>query len=727
MKSKKSKDPFFEREKEKYANPVPSREFILDALKEFGCPTTQKKLETLFKIKKASESQALSYRLKAMIRDAQLMIDRRGRYCLLDRLTLICGRISGHADGFGFLIPEDGSTDLFISPKEMRSVMNGDRVLARKAGQDYRGRDIGLIHEVVERNNKTIVGKIFKEHDLYFLEPDSKHLPNAIYVPKEGINKAKPGQIALVEIIEFPTKRVQAIGRVIQVLGDPMAPGMEIDVAIHAHNLPVDWPEDVKKFISSIKKNQKKISEVALDERTDLRHLPFVTIDGEDARDFDDAVYAEPKKRSKGAWRLFVAIADVSHYVKPNTPLDDEALLRGNSVYFPGRVLPMLPEILSDDLCSLKPQVDRLCMIAEMSISADGLLDSYKFYRGVIHSRARITYTEAANALETDSNTSQDEHICQKELKNLALLYQILLAARQKRGALDFETTETRIIFDDNKKIKMICPTVRNVAHRIIEECMLMANVAAARFLIKNKIPSLFRVHSEPSEDKMRNLRDFLEEMGVSFTGAKKVTVQHYQKALELIASRPDKHLIQMVMLRSMSQAVYTEENSGHFGLGYPAYAHFTSPIRRYPDLLTHRAIGWILDQQKVSEYLYDEKKMKNFGMLCSGTERRADEATREVVAWLKCEFLQDKINEEFNGRISSVTGFGIFVELDEIYVEGLVHVTGLNNDYYRFDASKHSLIGERTSTIYRLGDRVRIRVSRVSLDERKIDFDLVL
>ncbi len=722
-----SKDPFLEREKEKYTHPAPSREFILDTLEKLGCPVSQKKLITLFKITNTQTVQALSYRLKAMIRDAQLMLDRRGRYCLLERLTVVCGRIVGHPDGFGFLIPEDGTEDLFIPPQEMRCVMHGDRVLARKAGKDYRGRETGIIHEVVERYNQTVVGKVFREHDLYFLEPDSKRLPNAVYLPKEmlpkEIIKASPEKLAekivLVEIIDFPTKRVQAIGRVIQVLGKVMAPGMEIDVAIHAHNLPDSWSDETTAMVKKLPK-EVRVDKNLLKNRQDLRHLPFVTIDGEDAKDFDDAVYAEPVKRSRGSWRLYVAIADVSHYVKADTSLDQDAYRRGNSVYFPGRVIPMLPKILSDELCSLKPKVDRLCMVCEMVISDQGVLKKYEFYRAVIHSKARITYTEAANDLRQE----QGEYY--SFLQNLYSVYKILLSARKERGALDFETTETRIIFDENKKIERICPSERNEAHRLIEECMLMANVATARFLKKNKIPALFRVHSEPSPDKMKNLKEFLQEMGVAFTGAKKITTQHYCQVLERIESRPDKHLIQTVLLRSMSQAVYSEENTGHFGLAYPAYTHFTSPIRRYPDLLTHRAIGWILDQQPVAEYAYTEKLMKSLGQHCSDTERRADDAVREVVAWLKCEFLQDKLGQEFTGRISSVTGFGIFVELDEIYVEGLVHVTGLKNDYYRFDAAKHRLLGEHTRIVYRLGDRVKVRVSRVNLDERKIDLDLL-
>lgn len=753
--SNHSKDPFFEREKEKYTSPIPSREFILDILKELGCPVARKKLETLCHIITESDSKALGYRLKAMIRDAQLMLDRRGRYCLLDRLTIICGRIIGHADGFGFLVPEEGGNDWFISPAEMRGVMHGDRVLARHAGQDHRGRDMGVIHEVLERHNKTVVGTLLKEHEVYYLKPDSKHLPNAIYLPsewmkpeKETTSLPKPGSIVLVEIVDFPTKQFQAIGRITQVLGDPMAPGMEINVAIHAHQLPVEWSEDTleemahfvpdmplsqddKKKTSS-KNTMGDHSQPTWNERTDLRNLPFVTIDGEDARDFDDAVYVEPKKRSNGAWRLWVAIADVSHYVQPNTALDEDAILRGNSVYFPGRVLPMLPEILSDELCSLKPHVDRLCMVCEMSITPQGTLDRFRFYRAVIHSHARMTYTEVAALLEEDKklkthqNPTETPHPRLKELQNLFALYQILVATRHERGALDFETTETRIIFDENKKIQAICPTVRNDAHRIIEEAMLMANVAAARFLQQHKIPGLFRVHPEPSEEKMRNLRDFLEELNVPFTGAEKPTVQDLSKALKAIENRTDKHLIQTVMLRSMNQAKYSDENVGHFGLAYPYYTHFTSPIRRYADLLTHRAIGWILDHREVAEYTYTTKRIHQLGEHCSETERRADEATREVTAWLKCEFLQDKLDQEFDGHISSVTSFGIFVELDDIYVEGLVHVTSLNNDYYRYEAARHHLIGERTHTIYRLGDRIRVRVARVNLDDRKIDFDLV-
>jgi len=710
------KDPFAKREKEKYTHPVPSREYILEALQSLGCPATKRHLEKIFDIEVEEQALALAYRLRAMMRDSQIMQDRRGRYCLLDRLTLIPGKVIGHPDGFGFFRPDEGDEDWYISPKEMREAMDGDRVLARKIGKDARGRESVAIHEVVERRNKTVVGRLASEHDLYFVEPDNKRLPNAVYIPKESLGEAQVGQIVIAEIVEFPTKRLQAIGKVASILGDPMAPGMEIDVAIHAHNLPVSWPEAVLAELGSFEHGPQW--DKLLKGRTDLRALPFVTIDGEDAKDFDDAVYAEPK--AKNGWRLWVAIADVSHYVKPETALDEEAESRGNSVYFPGRVLPMLPEILSDDLCSLKPKVDRLCMVCEMNISAQGNLGVYRFYRAVIHSKARLTYTEVAEALKNK------QHTFQKELDNLAGLYQVLAEARQKRGALDFDTLETRIIFDENRKIKNIIPVSRNEAHRIIEEAMLMANVATARFVQKHKIPALFRVHGEPAEEKIKNLREFLAELGVPFTSVKKPKLQHFHQVLQAVEDRPDKHLIHTVILRSMNQAEYTDNNIGHFGLGYPAYTHFTSPIRRYPDLLVHRAIGWILDHHELSDFPYHEKMIKQLGQHCSMTERRADEATREVVAWLKCEYLRDKLGQSYSGRITSVTGFGIFVELDNIYVEGLVHVTGLKNDYYRYEAAKHRLVGERTRTMYRLGDKVNVRVVRVDLDARKIDFDLV-
>ena len=498
-----------------------------------------------------------------------------------------------------------------------------------------------------------------------------------------------------------------------------MAPGMEIEVAILAHGIPSKWPDDVTSIVSKI---PLRVDPEQLQGRTDLRHLPFVTIDGEDAKDFDDAVYCYPK--AKGGYQLYVAIADVSHYVAIGSPLDKEAARRGNSVYFPGKVVPMLPEALSNGICSLNPHVDRLCMVVEMAITDDGKINRSRFYRGVIHSQARLTYTQVSQWL-IDGHTDEKHAELLPMLQTLHTLYGILYKTRKIRGAMDFDTTETRIEFDENRKIQRIVPVIRNDAHKLIEECMLAANVATARFLEKARIPTLYRVHPAPEEDKIIGLRKFLGELGLQLGGGKKPNPKDFQTTLSAIGDRPEKHLIETVMLRSLKQAQYIEANDGHFGLAYSAYTHFTSPIRRYPDLLIHRAVGYLIDNQDVETFNYTEDDMSRLGKHCSATERRADEATREVVSWLKCEYMQDKLGQVFPGRISAVTGFGIFVELDDIYVEGLVHVTSLKNDYYTFDAVKHRLVGERGGQVYRLGDKMTVLVARVDLDERKIDFEL--
>lgn len=719
--SKKPKDPFFERESEKYADPIPSREFILEALNEYGKPMSRNHLLDKLNIEDERKQEAMGFRIKAMLRDGQIMQDRRGRFCLMQKINLARGTIQGHPDGFGFFIPDDGSDDMFLSANEMRAVMHGDVVLAYKAGIDRRGRAEGKIHEVLEHANATIVGRFFIEHEMAFVLPNSKHLTQDVSIPQEFSNGAKDGQIVLVELIAFPNKRTQAIGKVIHVLGEHMAPGMEIQVAIHAHAIPFEWPSDVSVEVAKI---PQQVTEDQLKGRTDLRNLPFVTIDGEDAKDFDDAVYCY--KKPKGGYQLYVAIADVSNYVKQNSALDKEAARRGNSVYFPGKVVPMLPEALSNGLCSLNPHVDRLCMVAEMAISDDGKITRSRFYRAVIHSHARLTYTQVGTWLEQGATDEQHAPLWPM-LEQLYALYQILLATRKIRGAMDFDTTETRIEFDDNKKIKCIVPVIRNDAHKLIEECMLAANVATARFLEKAEIPTLYRVHAAPEEDKITSLRQFLGELGLQLGGGKKPTPKDFQKTMSTIGDRPEKHLIETVMLRSLKQAQYVEANEGHFGLAYSAYTHFTSPIRRYPDLLIHRAIGYLLDNEHHEAYKfgYTHEDMNRLGKHSSMTERRADDATREVVSWLKCEYMQDKLGQVFKGRISAVTSFGIFVELDEVYVEGLVHVTSLKNDYYTFDAVKHRLIGTRGGQVYRLGDKMTVMVVRVDLDERKIDFEL--
>lgn len=718
-KKKKIHDPFFKRESENYAEPIPSRELIMQQLQEFGRPMSRNQLVDRLGVEEESKQEALGFRLRAMLRDGQLMQDRRGRYCLLDRLNLRRGTIQGHPDGFGFFIPDDGGDDMVLSAKEMRSAMHGDVVLAYQAGLDRRGRPEGIIHEVVEHANASVVGRFFSEHGVSFVVPDSKRLTQDISIPSESTLNAKNGQIVLVELLAFPSKRSQAIGHVVHILGEHMAPGMEIEVSILAHGLPARWPDDIATAVAKI---PQRVDASDLAGRTDLRELPFVTIDGEDARDFDDAVYCYLKP--KGGYQLYVAIADVSHYVPIGSALDSEASRRGNSVYFPGKVVPMLPEALSNGICSLNPHVDRLCMVAEMAITADGKISRSRFYRAVIHSKARLTYTQVNDWLLAGQADEVHEKIFPM-LASLHDLYTILLKTRKARGAMDFDTTETRIEFDENRKIQRIVPVIRNDAHRLIEECMLLANVATARFLEKAKIATLYRVHPAPEEDKVTDLRQFLGELGLQLGGGKKPTPKDFQRTLASIGDRPEKHLIETVMLRSLKQAQYIEANDGHFGLAYSAYTHFTSPIRRYPDLLIHRAVGHLIDNNPVENFSYSFDEMARLGKHCSSTERRADEATREVVSWLKCEYMQDKLGQVFSGKISAVTGFGIFVELDEIYVEGLVHVTSLKNDYYTFDAVKHRLVGERSGTVYRLGDKMTILVARVDLDERKIDFVL--
>lgn len=691
----------------------------MEILDEYGRPMSRSKLFDKLDLSSESQQESLGFRLKAMLRDGQIMQDRRGRFCLLQKINLLRGTVQGHPDGFGFFIPDDGSEDMVLSAKEMRAVMHGDMVLAYQSGLDRRGRPEAKIHEVLEHANTTVVGRFFTDHGVNFVIPDSKRLTQDISIPQEFIGEAKNGQIVLVELIAYPNKRSQAIGRVIHILGEHMAPGMEIQVAIHAHGIPFEWPDDV---LAEVGKIPQQISEEQLKGRTDLRNLPFVTIDGEDAKDFDDAVYCY--KKPKGGFQLYVAIADVSHYVAKDSALDQEAARRGNSVYFPGKVVPMLPEALSNGVCSLNPHVDRLCMVAELSITQEGKISRSRFYRAVIHSHARLTYTAVGAWLE-QGKTDEKHQALWPMLESLYDLYHILLDTRRLRGAMDFETTETRIEFDENKKIKCIVPVIRNDAHKLIEECMLAANVATARFLEKAEIPTLYRVHAAPEEDKITALRQFLGELGLSL-GGRKPGPKDFQRTMSMIGDRPEKHLIETVMLRSLKQAQYVESNEGHFGLAYSAYTHFTSPIRRFPDLLIHRAIGHLLDNHPVYEFEYSHEDMNRLGKHSSMTERRADEATREVITWLKCEYMQDKLGQVFKGRISAVTSFGIFVELDEIYVEGLVHVTSLKNDYYTFDSAKHRLIGARGGQVYRLGDKMTVLVARVDLNERKIDFEPV-
>ena len=721
-------DPHYQQEVEKYDNPIPSREFILNVIRENNAPMNREEILTALSIHDEKQIEGIRRRLRAMENDGQLVFTKRKRYALPEKLDLLKGTVIGHREGFGFLQVEGQKDDLFIPNHQMQRVMHGDFVLAQPMGLDRRGRREVRIVRVLENRKKQIVGRFFLENGFAYVVPDDNRIGRDILVPNEHRNGARMGQVVVVELQERSAGFNQPVGVIREILGDNMAKGMEVEIALRNHDIPHQFPSAVEKYV---KKFSEEVPEDAKKGRVDLRALPLVTIDGEDARDFDDAVYCE--KHGKG-WKLWVAIADVSYYVRLRSALDTEAYHRGNSVYFPNRVVPMLPEILSNGLCSLNPQVDRLCMVCEMRISVKGKLTDYRFYEAVMNSHARLTYTKVAKILEGDEALRERYAALVPHLEELHHLYRALLGARHQRGAIDFETIETKFIFNAMGRIDRIEPVVRNDAHKIIEECMILANIAAANFMEKHKEPALYRIHAAPSEEKLTSFRSFLSELGLTLGGALKPTTKDYAALLEKVKARPDHELIQTMLLRSLSQAVYNAGNIGHFGLALEEYAHFTSPIRRYPDLTLHRGIKYLLAKEQGAKrkttnsggYHYSVEEIDLLGEHCSMTERRADEATREVADWLKCEYMQDHIGSEFNGVISSVTSFGLFVRLDDLLISGLVHISSLENDYYQLDAAKQRLIGENSGMQYRLGDKVRIRVEAVHLAQKMVDFSLV-
>ena len=723
-----NQDPHYKRELEKYGNPIPSREFILSVIRDNNAPMNRDEILTALSIRNEDQIEAIRRRLRAMENDGQLVFTKRKRYALPEKLDLFKGTVIGHREGFGFLQVDGKKDDLFIPNHQMQKVMHGDFVLAQPAGLDRRGRREVRIVRVLESRKKQIVGRFFLENGFSYVVPDDNRIGRDILVPNEHRNGARMGQVVVVELQERSASFNQPIGVITEILGDNMAKGMEVEIALRNHDIPHKFPSAVEKYV---KKFTEEVPEEAKKGRVDLRNLLLVTIDGEDARDFDDAVYCE--KHGKG-WKLWVAIADVSYYVRLRSALDVEAHNRGNSVYFPNRVVPMLPEILSNGLCSLNPQVDRLCMVCEMQISAKGKLTDYRFYEAVMNSHARLTYTKVAKMLEGDEELRSRYSTLVPHLEELYKLYQTLLSARHQRGAIDFETIETKFIFNAMGRIERIEPVVRNDAHKIIEECMILANIAAANFMEKHKEPALYRIHATPSEEKLTSFRTFLSEFGLNLEGGLKPTTKDYAALLEKVKERPDHELIQTMLLRSLSQAVYHADNIGHFGLALEEYAHFTSPIRRYPDLTLHRGIKYLLDKEQGAKrkttdtggYHYSFDEMDLLGNHCSMTERRADDATREVADWLKCEYMQDHVGGEFSGVISSVTGFGLFVRLDDLFIDGLVHISTLENDYYQFDAAKQRLIGENSGMQYRLGDKVCIKVEAVHLENKMVDFSLM-
>ena len=740
---------------EKYSNPIPAREFIMSLLEKSEKSLNRTQLARVMELSGDDEKEALRRRLRAMERDGQLAFNAKEGYRLIKPEDLLTGRVIGHPDGFGFLATDSDGEDLFLSDNEMLTVFDGDRVQARVSGVDRRGRPQGVITKVLERNTKQLVGRLQCDDNDYFLIPENSRIAHEIDVDGEQLRGAKAGQYVSVEITEYPSRQYNALGRVAELLGDAMAPGMEIDVAIRSHGIPHEWPhgtvQAAKRFGNSVHESDKS-------HRVDLRDLPFVTIDGEDAQDFDDAVYCE--KIAGGGWRLFVAIADVSHYVQPGSDLDKEAAKRATSVYFPGRVIPMLPEALSNGLCSLNPKVDRLVMVCEMTISKSGQMKDYTFSEGVIHSHARLTYNQV-NTLLTSPDSRAGRHLARQyaavepHLQALHDLYGALKKARAKRGAMDFEKREVQFVFTDNRKIDEMVPVVRNDAHKMIEEFMLSANVATAGFLQKLKMPALYRVHTGPRDKKLATLRAFLKQKDLHLGGGEKPSPADYDRLLSSIGDRADAQIIRTMMLRSLSQAEYNPHNQGHFGLAYGAYAHFTSPIRRYPDLLVHRAIRSVIRQTQVGtlrqlfgrmtgkgpapvrrfssattldpkqSYPYGKQEMQTLASHCSDASRRADKASWDVEAWLKCEYMTDFVGDRFYGSVSSVTPFGLFIELDDMPVEGLIHISALKKDFYHFDAEKQQLKGERSNRCFGIGDAVTIQVVRVDMDQRKIEFSL--
>jgi ribonuclease R len=694
---------------------LPSRDAILDALKQAGIPLPPSELARAMAVDKRARD-AFFGRIDAMQRDGQLLMNRKGELCVIAKLNLIAGTVQGHPDGFGFLVPDDGSADLFLRPSEMHKVLHGDRATGRRTGTDRRGRPEGEIVDVLARANRTVVGRLYEERGISFVVAENRRINQDLLVPEDERGDAKAGDVVVVEIVEQPSPQREVIARVVEVLGGYTDPGMEIEIALRKHDLPHEFSLAARKQAAKL---PKEVADRDRADRVDITSLPLVTIDGETAKDFDDAVYCE---RVGTGFRLIVAIADVSHYVKDGDALDRDARERGTSVYFPRRVIPMLPEALSNELCSLKPKVDRLCMVCEMQISGEGVIGKYKFYPAVMHSRARLTYTQVWSWLSDPSSAPREAKALQRHLTDLYALFHALKRAREARGAIDFDSIEMELEFDVSGKIVRIVPVVRNDAHKLIEECMLAANVCTAKYLEHHKHPTLYRVHEGPTPEKLAALRDFLASCALSLPGGDDPTAADYAQLLLRIKDRPDFALLQTVLLRSLQQARYRPDNVGHFGLSYEAYAHFTSPIRRYPDLLVHRSIKAVLAHR---EYKPSGASWAELGVHCSLTERRADDATRDVENWLKCYFMRDRVGETFDGTISGVTSFGVFVTLDGLNIDGLVHVTELGRDYFHFEAARHALIGERGGRVFQLAGRVRVTVARVDLEATKIDFTL--
>ncbi len=750
-----SKSAFNASDNQKHSHPVPNRRYILDLLNRHGQALDRNQLAEYMQLSGDEQKEGLRRRLRAMERDGQVSFDRRDGYRPVNEEDRITGRVIGHREGFGFLARDDGGEDLPLNQRDMLQLLDGDHIEVRESGRDNRGRQKAVLVRVLQYNTTELVGRVCEDNGSFFVKPENDRIAQEIDVEDGGLMGAKAGQYVVVTLTGYPCEHFRALGKVTDIIGDEQAPGMEIDVAIRTHGIADQWPDEVTAAARSL---GEKVSDADKVHRIDLRSLPFVTIDGEDARDFDDAVYC---KRNADGWRLWVAIADVSHYVTPDSPLDKEAQARGTSVYFPGRVVPMLPEALSNGLCSLNPQVDRLVLACEMTINRAGKMTDYQFCEAVIHSHARLTYNQVNSMMKAAGGAEQQTLRRQfagvvPRIEALYELYEVLAAARASRGAVDFDSQEVRFSFNNRRKIEEIVAVERNDAHRLIEECMLCANVATARFLEKLKLPALYRNHQGPQTKKLKTLRAFLASRQLSLAGGDKPTPQDYDRLLNSLGNRTDADVIKSVLLRSLSQAEYSPDNLGHFGLAYSAYTHFTSPIRRYPDLLVHRAIRSVIRSQesgnrmkrtfkamslvgrdpvrrtpgatklaRAQSYPYDAAGMQTLATQCSALSRRADKASWSVEAWLKCDYMRQFVGDTFSGVITTVTSFGVFVELEDTRVEGLIHISTLSNDFYHFDEARQCLTGERSQTEYRMGDKLVVCVAAVDMEQRKIAFSL--
>jgi ribonuclease R len=723
---------------------VPSRETILLELRRSSAPLTPAELAERLEVTRDETWTGFERRLAAMERDGQLMPNRKGVLLLAKKLDFIAGKVVGHRDGFGFLMRDDGQSDVFLSPREMLKVLHGDRVLIKITG-DYRGKPEGTIVEVLERRTNRLVGRFLNERGVSIVVPEDQRIKHDVLIPPADTASAQHGQVVTVEIIEQPTRHTQPLGRVAEILGEIDDPGMEIEIAVRKFDVPVDFSEPAQRQADKL---PSEVRRQDLKGRVDLRDVALITIDGEDARDFDDAVYCEPieigQSRKRPGWRLIVAVADVSHYVHDGDALDADARERGTSVYFPRRVIPMLPTKLSNGLCSLNPQVDRLALVCDMVIAGNGSkageVVAYQFYNAVIHSHARTTYTQVWEALQQPTGpTAKQFSSVLPQIQHLHELFLLLVGSRKKRGAIDFDTVETKILCNELGRIERIVGLVRNDAHRLIEECMLAANTCAADFMRRSKHHGLYRIHEGPTPERLQALKAFLRTLGLELGGGDDPQASDYGELIDKVRGRADFDLLQSMCLRSMQQAIYSPDNVGHFGLAYPHYTHFTSPIRRYPDLLTHRVIKTLLDKQRytpespdhvvvpgMSRKEYEHDVWEKLGILLSARERRADDASRDVEAWLKCWFVKERVGEIFSGRVTGVASFGIFVTLDTLHVEGMVHVSELGTEYFQFNEAMHELRGERTGMRYRLTDSVQVQVSRVDLEARRIEFRLV-